>query len=61
MHESLHEPMLDLIVYAVLVMVGVFVAAWAISPAMRRRIEAPKFQFIERLQRWQRYDEGDHD
>ena len=44
----------DLLVYAVLVMTGIFVAAWAISPSLRARIEAPKFLFLEQIRRYDR-------
>jgi hypothetical protein len=42
----------DLLVYAVLVMTGAFLAAWALSPSLRARIEAPKFLFIEQIRRY---------
>jgi hypothetical protein len=44
----------DLLVYAVLVLTGAFVAAWALSPSLRARIEAPKFLFIEQIRRYDR-------
>jgi hypothetical protein len=44
----------DLLVYAVLALTGAFVAAWAISPSLRARIEAPKFLFIEQVRRYDR-------
>ena len=44
----------DLLVHAVVVMTGAFVAAWAISPSLRARIEAPKFLFIEQIRRYDR-------
>jgi hypothetical protein len=44
----------DLLVYLVLVMTGAFVAAWALSPALRARIEAPKFLFLEQVRRYDR-------
>lgn len=46
--------MLDLLVYAVLALTGAFVAAWVVSPALRARIEAPKFLFVEQIRRYDR-------
>lgn len=51
----------DLLVYAVLALTSGFVAAWALSPALRARIEAPKHLFIEQIRRGERYDKEDHD
>lgn len=44
----------DLLVYLVLALTGAFVAAWALSPSLRARIEAPKFLFIEQIRRYDR-------
>jgi hypothetical protein len=48
----------DLLVYGVLALTGVFVVAWAVSPQLRARIEAPKHLFVEDIQR---YDRKHHD
>jgi hypothetical protein len=48
----------DILVYAVLALTAVFVGAWALSPKLRARIEAPKHLFVEDVRR---YDRGDHD
>lgn len=48
----------DFLVYAVVVLTGAFVAAWALSPRLRARIEAPKRLFVEDIRR---YDREDHD
>ncbi len=48
----------DLLVYAVLVLTAGFVLAWALSPRLRARIEAPKYLFVEDIQR---YDRTHHD
>jgi hypothetical protein len=48
----------DILVYAVLVMTAAFVLAWALSPRLRARIEAPKHLFVEHIQR---YDRKHHD
>lgn len=44
----------DLLVYLVLALTAAFVAAWALSPALRARIEAPKFMFVEQIRRYDR-------
>lgn len=44
----------DLLVYLVLAMTGGCVLAWAVSPALRARIEAPKFLFVEQIRRYDR-------
>lgn len=51
----------DVLVYVVLALTGGFVVAWAVSPALRARIEAPKHRFIEQIRRDERYDNRDHD
>lgn len=48
----------DLLVYAALGLIAAFAAAWAASPRLRARIEAPKYLFVERIRR---YDRGDDD
>lgn len=48
----------DVLVYAVLALTVLFVGAWALSPKLRARIEAPKFLFVEQIRR---YDRRDHD
>jgi hypothetical protein len=48
----------DLLVYAVLALTAVFVLAWALSPRLRARIEAPKHLFVKDIQR---YDRKHHD
>lgn len=40
---------LDAVVLAALLCAIVFVIAWAVSPALRARIERPKYRFQERL------------
>lgn len=42
----------DVIVYAACVLTGVFVLAWAVSPALRAWIERPKYQFLENVRRY---------
>ncbi len=44
----------DLLVYLVLALTGAFVTAWALSPSLRARIEAPKFLFVEQIRRYDR-------
>lgn len=39
----------DLIVYASGALALLFVAAWAVSPQLRARIERPKFRFQDAL------------
>jgi hypothetical protein len=48
----------DLLVYAVLALTAGFVTAWALSPGLRARIEAPKHLFVEQIRR---YDRKHHD
>jgi hypothetical protein len=43
----------NLIVIASLVLTGVFVLAWLVSPALRARIEQPKHQFQDTLQQYE--------
>lgn len=43
----------NVIVGASLVLTGAFVLAWLLSPALRARIEQPKHQFQDALQRYE--------
>jgi hypothetical protein len=44
----------NLIVIASLVFGVVFVVAWCCSPALRRRVERPKYHFLARVQQYDR-------
>jgi hypothetical protein len=48
----------DLIVLGSLVLAAAFVAAWALSPRLRRRIERPKHRFLEDVREYDRGDRG---
>lgn len=44
----------NIIVMASLVFALVFVVAWCVSPALRRRVERPKYHFLARVQQHDR-------
>lgn len=48
----------DVIVAAALVLTSAFVATWAWSPALRGRIEQPKYRFMEAAADYDRGDGG---
>ncbi len=48
---------INLIVYVACAFTGVFVVAWAVSPALRAWIERPKYQFLENVRRYEGRDE----
>jgi hypothetical protein len=43
--------MIDFLVFAALAAAAVFVAAWLVSPKLRRWIEEPKYAFQRRLEK----------
>ncbi len=47
----------DIIVYLSCGFTVVFVAAWALRPDLRARIERPKYLFLESVQRYDRPDD----
>lgn len=40
----------DIVVLIALICAVIFVVAWALSPALRGRIERPKYRFQDRLE-----------
>jgi hypothetical protein len=42
---------MNFVVFAALLLTAAFVAVWIVSPALRTRIERPKYRFQERLQK----------
>jgi hypothetical protein len=40
---------IDVLVFSAIVCALAFTLAWALSPALRKRIERPKYRFQERL------------
>ncbi|NOT27678.1 MAG: hypothetical protein HOP16_16450 [Acidobacteria bacterium] len=49
----------DAIVLSSIVLTGAFAAAWLVFPALRARIERPKYQFQEAVQQYDRAQHGD--
>jgi uncharacterized membrane protein YciS (DUF1049 family) len=43
----------DVVVLIAVICAVAFVVAWAVSPALRARIERPKFRFQERLKHYE--------
>lgn len=48
----------DLVVWASVAFAVVFVAAWAVSPELRRWIERPKHTFLEAVRQYDRDARG---
>lgn len=49
----------DLIVWSTVGLTLAFVTAWALSPALRARIERPKHQFLDAVRGYDRAARGD--
>ncbi|MDE3198203.1 MAG: hypothetical protein KGN84_17780 [Acidobacteriota bacterium] len=43
----------DLIVFSAIAFAVIFTAAWAVIPALRARIEQPKFRFLANVQSYE--------
>ena len=49
----------DAIVLLSIVLTGAFAAAWLVFPALRAKIERPKYQFQDAVQQYDRAQRGD--